>query len=276
VPWFKVDDNLAFHAKAVAAGNPALGLWVRAGSWAAQQLTDGFVPTHMLAALGTKQQAERLVAVGLWDRTEGGYAFHEWDERQPSRADVEAERAAAKERMRKAREAKKQATQGASSQVSEPRSGDVRPNSRRSAPEVRVTPTRPDPTRPDPIEDGEPASAGSQVAAIASPAATLALFTTEPTAQSLVGEWIDHCDQRPPGRVVGQVAKELKTLLDEGIEPERVRAALAEWNRKGLHPSTLASVVHEIGNRAPAAKGQQATNDLFDRAMARAIAKESA
>jgi len=104
----------------------------------------------------------------------------------------------------------------------------------------------------------------------------VALFDQAPTAQSLVGEWIDNCDRRPPGRVVGQVAKELKTLLDEGIEPERVRAALAEWNRKGLHPSTLASVVHEIGNRAPAAKGQQATNDLFDRAMARAIAKESA
>ena len=104
----------------------------------------------------------------------------------------------------------------------------------------------------------------------------VALFDQAPTAQTLVGEWIDHCDKRPPGRVIGQVSKELKTLLDEGIEPERVRAALAEWNRKGLHPSTLASVVHEIGNRAPAAKGQQATNDLFDRAMARAIAKESA
>ena len=108
------------------------------------------------------------------------------------------------------------------------------------------------------------------------PSSELELFDQAPTAQSLVAEWIDHCDSRPPGRVVGQVAKELKGLLDEGIDADRVRAALAEWNRKGLHPSTLASVVHEIGNRAPAAKGQQATNDLFDRAMARAIAKESA
>jgi hypothetical protein len=95
-----------------------------------------------------------------------------------------------------------------------------------------------------------------------------------PTAQTLVGEWIEHCPKRPPGRVVGQVSRELKTLLDEGIEPDRVRAALAEWNRKGLHPSTLASVVHEISNRQPAARGQQATNDLFDRAMQRAIERD--
>jgi hypothetical protein len=95
-----------------------------------------------------------------------------------------------------------------------------------------------------------------------------------PTAQTLVGEWIDHCDERPPGRVIGQVSKELKSLLDEGISPDRVRAALAEWNRKGLHPSTLASVVHEITNRAPAARGQQATNTLFDAAMARALDRD--
>lgn len=102
----------------------------------------------------------------------------------------------------------------------------------------------------------------------------MAIRDEAPTAQTLVAEWIDHCPEKPPSRVVGQVAKELKSLLSEGIDPHRVRTALAEWNRKGLHPSTLASVVHEIGNRAPAARGQQATNDLFDRAMARAIEAE--
>lgn len=104
--------------------------------------------------------------------------------------------------------------------------------------------------------------------------ASLALVSDAPTAQTLVSEWIDHCPERPPGRVIGQVAKELKALLDEGIEAERVRTALAEWNRKGLHPSTLASVVHEITNRRPAARGQAATNDLFDAAMVRAMQRD--
>ena len=49
--WFKVDDQLAFNAKIVAAGNEAMGLWVRAGSWSAAQLTNGFIPEHMAIAM---------------------------------------------------------------------------------------------------------------------------------------------------------------------------------------------------------------------------------
>jgi hypothetical protein len=66
------------------------------------------------------------------------------------------------------------------------------------------------------------------------------------SAQKLVAEWIDHCPGgRPPGRVVGQVAKEVGLLLDEGIPYAEVRTGLQQWQTKGLHPSTIASVVHE-------------------------------
>lgn len=105
MPWFKVDDNFAFHAKCVAAGNSAVGLWVRAGSWAMQQLTDGFVPRHIARTLGSNAEAKRLVEAGLWVEKDDGYIFHEWADRQPSRVQVEADREAAKERQRKAREA---------------------------------------------------------------------------------------------------------------------------------------------------------------------------
>lgn len=104
--WFKVDDGLAFHPKAVVAGNAAMGLWVRAGAWSSQQLTDGFVPDHMIPSLGKPAQARALVTAGLWTREEGGYRFWQWDSRNPSRASVEAGRDDARERMRKAREAK--------------------------------------------------------------------------------------------------------------------------------------------------------------------------
>lgn len=75
----------------------------------------------------------------------------------------------------------------------------------------------------------------------------------EQTAQTLVAEWIEHCDDRPPGKVIGQLSREVKTMLTEGIPYEAVRAGLAEWHRKGLHPSALASVVHETrrGPRRP-------------------------
>ena len=123
--WFKVDDGLAFHPKAVAAGNAAMGMWVRAGAWSAQQLTDGFVPDHMIGALGKTAQAKALVTAGLWQREDGGYRFWQWQQRNPTRRDVEADREDAKERMRKAREGKRSGNVRADNGA---RSGEHTPN----------------------------------------------------------------------------------------------------------------------------------------------------
>lgn len=96
------------------------------------------------------------------------------------------------------------------------------------------------------------------------------------TAQTLTAEWIDHCRKRPPGNVVGQVAKQLKALLAEGFEYDDVRAGLALWHSKGLHPATLPSVVHEHVNAVPNISRRQAETDAtFERAMARAQAREA-
>lgn len=108
MPWFKVDDTLAFHAKTVAAGNSAMGLWVRAGAWSMQTLSDGFVPTPIARQLGTAREASRLVAAGLWQEKDDGYLFHEWTQRQPSRAKVQSDRQASAERLRKWREKNRQ------------------------------------------------------------------------------------------------------------------------------------------------------------------------
>lgn len=110
MPWFRVDDDFALHPKAVAAGNTALGLWVRAGAYAAQYLTEGFVPAQAVTILGGRpKDAKALVAAGLWTVVEGGYRFHQWDDRQPSKAQVESDRKAAAERQRRARERARQA-----------------------------------------------------------------------------------------------------------------------------------------------------------------------
>lgn len=104
MPWFNVDDGFPFHHKTVRAGNAAVGLWTRAGAWCAQQLTDGFVPEHMVSVLGTPAQAKRLVAAGLWTVVEGGYQFHEWGGRNPSREEVLEKRRREAEKKAKARE----------------------------------------------------------------------------------------------------------------------------------------------------------------------------
>lgn len=113
MPWFNVDDGFAFHRKTVRAGNAAVGLWTRAGSWCAQQLTDGFIPDDVVSVLGTPSQAERLVRAGLWERVEDGYVFHQWNEegRNPTREKVLQRRkneAEKKARMRAAKSANPQ------------------------------------------------------------------------------------------------------------------------------------------------------------------------
>lgn len=301
--WMRVDDGLPTHRKTRAVlkshGDKSrdaapLGIWALAGAWAGKNRTDGWVPEDELDRWDDDWQplVDRLVKAGFWwphERDgERGYGFNDWhDYNDP--ADAASKSGTFGNHVRWHVNEKKVDPTCAHcpKEPSEPEDrpdigGDRGAIGGRIAPDIApdsggeshlpsgaiALPEPESPTRTRPL----PPTAGSGEP----PRAEVALFDTEPTAQSLVAEWIDHCDGRPPGRVIGQVAKELKTLLDEGIEPQRVRHALAEWNRKGLHPSTLASVVHEIGNRAPAAKGQQATNDLFDRAMARAIAKESA
>lgn len=93
------------------------------------------------------------------------------------------------------------------------------------------------------VGDGDGRGDGGGVRADGVDAAPIDL--AEHATNDLIAEWIDHCGQRPPKRVVGQVAREIKTMLDEDIPYADVRAGLAAWHTKGLHPSTLASVVHE-------------------------------
>lgn len=92
--WFRVDDTFAFHPKVMAAGNAAAGLWVRSGSWASQQLTDGAVTTGVARSIGTAAEAKRLTDIGLWlDAPGGGYQFHQWSPTNPTREEVVADRA---------------------------------------------------------------------------------------------------------------------------------------------------------------------------------------
>lgn len=89
MPWFKVDDRLAHHPKVMVAGNAAMGLWLRCGSWSAAHLTDGFVPMALIGSLGgRKRDAEGLVKADLWIAEPDGYRFRNWLDYQPSAHDV--------------------------------------------------------------------------------------------------------------------------------------------------------------------------------------------
>jgi hypothetical protein len=151
MPWFKVDDGFAFHRKAIRAGNLALGLWVRAGSWSAQQLTDGHIPSDVVVALGgTADEAKQLVASELWEEDADGYSFRNWVEFQPSKEAVEADRLKAKIRKQEWRDKKGGPTGRPTGTDGGTPSGTGMATPPETNDGVPPTPTRPDPTRPDP------------------------------------------------------------------------------------------------------------------------------
>jgi hypothetical protein len=143
--WFKVDDKLWGHQKWIAASPGARALWVTAGSWCADHLTDGVVPRHMLATFGARAgDSRKLLEIGLWEEVDGGFRFRDWDEYQPSREQVEADRKAARQRQQAARDRAREARSSRRDDAVTSRvtSGDVTALSR-----------LPDPTRPDHIEE---------------------------------------------------------------------------------------------------------------------------
>lgn len=68
--------------------------------------------------------------------------------------------------------------------------------------------------------------------------------------QGLIAEWIDHCNPKPPSRVIGQMSREIKNLFTEGISYDAVRDGLIQLTQRGQHPATLPSFVHNIQQQA--------------------------
>lgn len=127
---FQVDPDFYDHPKAIGMDDSAVALWVRAGSYSAAKLTDGFVADAALSLLTTvpDHAASELVARGLWRRVRGGYLFHEWEQRNLTRARVDQDRRVDRRRKQRRREmAKAEAKQQVSDDVVR---SDVRPDGR--------------------------------------------------------------------------------------------------------------------------------------------------
>lgn len=143
--WFRLDDTWLMHPKVHAAGLHGRALWIAGGLHCAQQLTDGRIDKTLVAVLAAQagvaaKDARVLVDVGLWEDGGDHWLMHDWSHYQPSREQVTADRAAAAERQKRARERardKARESQGQSRRDSHVTNG--------------VSHGPPDPTRPDPI-----------------------------------------------------------------------------------------------------------------------------
>ena len=110
--WFKVDDKLHDHRKVHRLleehdehAMAAMGLWLMAGSWCGDQMTDGLISAAVLRRWSADWAvlAAALVDVGLWEMSdvEGRphHQFHDWLEYNDSAEEILSTRAAKAARM---------------------------------------------------------------------------------------------------------------------------------------------------------------------------------
>lgn len=205
MPWFKVDDAFHSHPKVMELSVEAVGLWTLAGTWCANYLTDGVIKESVLHRFGrtsanVRELCAELVEADLWDEiTDGVYQYRNWAEYQPVKDDVEAEREAARERMRQVRARKKEPK----------RSENVRANNPRSSEEVRVTPTRPDPI-PKGIERAPSKKRGTRI--------TEDWIPQQETIQKLNQEF-PHIDQK----------LEHRKFVDHWLAESGAKASKLDW-----------------------------------------------
>lgn len=193
--WFKVDDKHHDHKKTRKAlrgvrgkrrDAGAMGLWELAGSWSADNLQDGFVPSDELFRWDDDWEAlaARLVDADYWEPAEKdgepGYQFVNWEEHQPMKVEVEAKREAAKERMRQIR--------SSSRSRSRERSGEQDANEQEKFARSSPTPSRPVPTRPD--QEDSAGSVGDSEPAATPPKRK----STKKPAKSLPDDWAPTAD----------------------------------------------------------------------------------
>jgi hypothetical protein len=127
MPWVKIDDHYDEHPKFASVGPLGVALWLAGLAYCNRNLTDGFIPWSVAPTLvawafsgprdGADGESYRvrwtiginsgahgedvtseyviglLVDAGLWDEGDDGYVVHDFDQYQPTRAEVQAERA---------------------------------------------------------------------------------------------------------------------------------------------------------------------------------------
>jgi hypothetical protein len=250
VPHFRVDDALHSHPKAQRAGDAAMGMWVRAGSFCMAYLTDGFVPNWWVKQQknGTKN-ARLLVSSGLWhdgaeQDGERGYLFHEWlgPGRQDSKAQIEADR----EKWRQKKQRQRETTDPMSPGDTKGDTTGDSPGASRESPGY----TQPNPTHRDnsPTEEHSP-NVGGDERGLSAP--------VTPSASRLVSVLIP--STIPDSVRAGLRIQASQLMNGDGLDGDTMAETLRRWLAKpgagvGLLPSIAADVIRE--RAAPAANGR--------------------
>ncbi|WP_431999283.1 hypothetical protein [Streptomyces sioyaensis] len=288
MPWVRLDDRFPSHRKVALLSDKAFRLYVSGLCWASENLTEGLIQDRELTLVarvrGIKSAARELEDAQLWDRVEGGWCIHDFLEYNPDRAKVKADREANAARQQAYRDRKKAEREARKAAEDTARNGDrngVTPPVRNGG--SNGTPS-PSPSPASPTE--KPASsAGARANAATGP-------QIPEFAQPLVDQ------MTAAGMVVGWRLTEVEWFAVHAHIKRSSIDALVEFARRRWNPadppqtaryltriwSDMPSLPEGMPTQPaptlPAAVGagvvpfpdrqQQASDDLFDRAMQRA------
>lgn len=150
--WAKIDDQITHHPKFIAAGNEAIGAWIRLLAYSCARLTDGLIARHVALSIAPKKTIDRLVAVRLFDLEGDDYRIHDFHDWNPPAANVLAKRALDKTRKASGRKGQGRGADGRITGAARP------PGVRADNPPDSVSPPSgvPPVPVPVPVPNGDP------------------------------------------------------------------------------------------------------------------------
>lgn len=310
--WVRYDDQFHMNLKVtavIAEDAGAIALHVLANTWSNTQKRPGFIPAHQPGMLlcdkrkGTKWAA-LLVKHGLWHRRGDGceqcreeyadlttdvdgFVVHNAKEyRAPARdrttagtpSDLSEKRRQAGRSGGKASAAKReQAKRDAEAKQA---NGVSKTSNLSPAGVSPVVKASNEALTPDP-EPGLFASPEANVPPSAGASAPRAARDSNgPNAGTVVAAWIEASEavtgERPAGRLIAQVGRQARELLDEGKNPERLVEAAAGAGRKGF--ADIGRELLRMGTvaAAPGSPTPSRNSQILSAAMQRAVAAEQA
>ncbi len=226
--WVRLYTASWCHAKTFGLSLEAYGLWAMGLAYTGTQEREGFVPAEFVTRVtryGRGRNAalhEQLVAAGLWEPIEGGWAMHNYDERQ---SDETNRKEANRIRQQRFRDARMAARNAPVTPVT--RDAALRPTEKRR--EEKNERREESLTTPNGVAD----VVGDSVAGV----------------QSLVGSWVDACHEfgaTPDSRMTPRVGQEVKRLRQEGHADATLQLGLRELARRNEPPSRLAYIVGDV------------------------------
>lgn len=233
--WVRLDDSMTEHPKVANLSHAAFRMHIEGLCYSARTLSDGFIPAGIARRLllsGARRAGAELVAAGVWDAVDGGYAIHDFLEYQPSRLQVLELREKRSEAGRKG--GKQTAKQKLEQEPQQNSSTLLKQNPSKPG---QANPVNPGPSRTPKREESSDESSS--------------LIAPGPTAKAprqrdaIWDAFADQCGPVPETKSGrggwNQAARELRDIqADAGLIPSAVAEAKRRWPGITVTPQTVA------------------------------------